>query len=288
MFVLQLKTMIKRSVLFISALTLFACGDSSEEVQDVKKPELNLSAEQIKDFKSAAKVFDAMPTPIEMAQIIKESKVVYDVKVLNDPKKTSQYVTSIKQSLNLGVYFADLSFTSVFDHPQQSVAYLKAAQKMSMELKINDVFNKNIITRMEGNQNNKDSLLQIISEAYLTADNYLFENKMNSVATGIMAGGWIEALYIATHLDSEGGEATLVRHKISEQKTSLDHLVKLLSDCKDAELSLIKSQLINIQGIYGEMKEVVAADSTKTYNMDNASFDKIKSHILGIRSSIVN
>lgn len=288
MFVLQLKTMIKRSVLFISALTLFACVDSSEEVQDVKKPELNLSAEQIKDFKSAAKVFDAMPTPIEMAQIIKESKVVYDVKVLNDPKKTSQYVTSIKQSLNLGVYFADLSFTSVFDHPQQSVAYLKAAQKMSMELKINDVFNKNIITRMEGNQNNKDSLLQIISEAYLTADNYLFENKMNSVAAGIMAGGWIEALYIATHLDSEGGEATLVRHKISEQKTSLDHLVKLLSDCKDAELSLIKSQLINIQGIYGEMKEVVAADSTKTYSMDNASFDKIKSHTLGIRSSIVN
>ncbi|MFZ9848609.1 MAG: hypothetical protein ACO3EE_10715 [Flavobacteriales bacterium] len=280
--------MIKRSVLFISALALFACGDNSEEVQEVKKPELNLSAEQIKDFKSAAKVFDAMPTPIEMAEIIKESKVVYDVKVLNDPKKTSQYVTSIKQALNLGVYFADLSFTSVFDHPQQSVAYLKAAQKMSMELKINDVFNENIITRMESNQNNKDSLLQIISEAYLTTDSYLFENKMNSVAAGIMAGGWIEALYIATHLDSEGGEATLVRHKISEQKTSLDHLVKLLSDCKDAELTLIKSQLINVQGIYGEMKEVVAADSTKTYNMDNTSFEKIKTTILSLRSSIVN
>jgi len=288
MFVVQLKTMIKRSLLFISALALFACGDNSEEIQEVKKPELNLSAEQIKDFKSAAKVFDAMPTPIEMAEIIKESKVVYDVKVLNDPKKTSQYVTSIKQSLNLGVYFADLSFTSVFDHPQQSVAYLKAAQKMSMELKINDVFNENIITRMEGNQNNKDSLLQIISEAYLTTDNYLFENKMNSVAAGIMAGGWIEALYIATHLDSEKGEATLVRHKISEQKTSLDHLVKLLSDCKDAELTLIKSQLINIQGVYGEMKEVVAADSTKTYNMDNSSFEKIKADILSLRGSIVN
>ena len=288
MFVVQLKTMMKRSLLFISALALFACGDNSEEIQEVKKPELNLSAEQIKDFKSAAKVFDAMPTPIEMAEIIKESKVVYDVKVLNDPKKTSQYVTSIKQSLNLGVYFADLSFTSVFDHPQQSVAYLKAAQKMSMELKINDVFNENIITRMEGNQNNKDSLLQIISEAYLTTDNYLFENKMNSVATGIMAGGWIEALYIATHLDSENGEASLVRHKISEQKTSLDHLVKLLSDCKDAELTIIKSQLMNIQGAYGEMKEVVAADSTKTYNMDNASFEKIKAYILSLRGSIVN
>lgn len=280
--------MIKRSLLFIAAFALFACGDNSEEIQEVKKPELNLSAEQIKDFKSAAKVFDAMPTPIEMAEIIKESKVIYDVKVLNDPKKTSQYVTSIKQSLNLGVYFADLSFTSVFDHPQQSVAYLKAAQKMSMELKINDVFNENIISRMESNQNNKDSLLQIISEAYLTTDNYLFENKMNSVAAGIMAGGWIEALYIATNLASEGGEGTLVRQKISEQKSSLGNLINLLGDCKDADLAMIKSHLLKIQEIYNGLPEEVAADSTKTYKMENASFEKIKANILSLRNSIVN
>jgi hypothetical protein len=266
--------MIKGSLLIIGALALFACGDNNEEIQDVKKPELNLSEAQFKKFKSAAKVFDAMPTPIEMAEIIKESKVIYDVKVLNDPKKTSQYVTSIKQSLNLGVYFADLSFTSVFDHPQQSVAYLKAAQKMSMELKINDVFNENIIGRMEGNQNNKDSLLQIISEAYLTTDSYLFENKMSSVAAGIMAGGWIEALYIATQLPSENGEGTLVRQKISEQKSSLSNLIKLLSDCKDADLALIKSKLLKIEEYYNEMKVTVAADSTKTYTMENTSYEK--------------
>ena len=45
---------------------------------------------------------------------------------------------------------------------------------------------------------------------------------------------------------------------------------------------------LNIQGVYGEMKEVVAADSTKTYNMDNASFEKIKADILSLRGSIVN
>ena len=63
--------MIKRGLLLISAFALFACGENTEEVEEVKKPELNLSAEQFKDFKSAAKVFDAMPTPIEMAEIIK-------------------------------------------------------------------------------------------------------------------------------------------------------------------------------------------------------------------------
>jgi len=280
--------MIKKSILFLSAAAFFACNsETKEETTEVKKPELNLTAEQVQDFKSAAKVFDAMPTPIEMAEIIKQSKVVYDIKVLNDPKKTSQYVTSIKQALNLGVYFADLSFTSVFDHPQQSVAYLKAAQKMSMELKINNVFNENIISRMEANQNNKDSLLAIISQAYLNTDNYLFENKMNSVAAAIMAGGWIEAMYIGTQLKGDKGEGTLVRQRISEQKTSLDNLVKLLADCKDSDLTLIKTQLSKIQGLYGEMKFEVAVDSTKTYKMEDPLFEKIQSNIMSVRGVII-
>lgn len=270
------------------AAASFACNSEPEqENSEVKKPEINLSPEQVQDFKKAAKVFDAMPTPIEMAEIIKESKVVYDVKVLNDPKKTSQYVTSIKQALNLGVYFADLSFTSVFDHPQQSVAYLKAAQKMSMELKINNVFNKNIISRMENNKNNKDSLLSIISQAYLNTDNYLFENKMNSVAAAIMAGGWIEALYIGTQLKGDKGEGTLVRQKISEQKSSLDNLVKLLSDCKDSDLALIKTQLAKTQELYNQIKVDVAADSSKTYTMEDPLFEKIQANIVSIRSVIV-
>ena len=178
MFVVQLKTMIKRSLLFISALALFACGDNSEEIQEVKKPELNLSAEQIKDFKSAAKVFDAMPTPIEMAEIIKESKVVYDVKVLNDPKKTSQYVTSIKQSLNLGVYFANgtkgfevkgtslkdydvtRSFACTLRKPKETLTQLLTAKTASIEKVLQTI--KSTRKKVNGRVNEQTVILKVI------------------------------------------------------------------------------------------------------------------------------
>ncbi len=280
--------MIKRAILFLSATMLIGCDEQPAEATVVKKPEVNLSADQVRDFKSAAKVFDALPTPIEMAEIIKRAKVIYDPKLLNDDKKISQYVTSMEKSLNLGIYFADLSFTTVFDHPQESKNYLIAAQKISTDLNINDVFNESTISRMEANQNKKDSLLQIISEAYLSTDNYLFENKMHSVAAAVMAGGWVEALYIATQLKTENNDLTLIREKIAEQKPSLDNLVKLLGDCKDADLAQIKTKLVSIQDMYSKMPVDSTITNAKRLIMSEDDFAKLKLTMLNIRTSIVH
>ncbi len=259
--------------------------NTSTSMED--KVDVKFSKQQVRDFKSAAKVFNALPTPIEMAEIIQKSKVIYDPELLNDDKKTADYVTTVERALNLGVYFADLSFTSVFDHPQESVNYLKAAQKMATELNILDVFNENITSRMESNMNNKDSLLSIISEAYLTTDNYLYENQMHSVSAAVLAGSWIEGLSIATRLRSSTGESSLIKAKISEQQTSLKNLMELLKDCKESELSQIKEKLVKMEELFSEIKVSKAADSTKTYEMSDDTYKKISLNIDNIRTSIV-
>ncbi len=283
-----------KQAIFVT-LSIFALGCNSDsdtkkesgEIKTEEKVDVKFSKQQIKDFKSAAKVFNALPTPIEMAEIIQKSNVIYDPELLNDDKKTADYVTTVERALNLGVYFADLSFTSVFDHPQESVNYLKAAQKMATELNILDVFNENITSRMESNMNNKDSLLTIISEAYLSTDNYLYENQMHSVSAAVLAGSWIEGLSIATRLRSSAGESKMIKAKISEQKSSLNNLMGLLKDCKEAELSQIKVKLTKMEELYTEIKVTTAADSTKTYEMSDETFKKISSAINNIRTSIV-
>jgi len=283
---------VKQAIFVILSVFAFGCNsNSNENKENISKPEektdIKFSKQQVKDFKSAAKVFNALPTPIEMAEIIQKSQVIYDPELLNDDKKTSDYVTTMERALNLGVYFADLSFTSVFDHPQESVNYLKAAQKIANELNILDVFNENITSRMESNMNNKDSLLGIISEAYLTTDNFLYENQMHSVSAAVLAGSWIEGLSIATRLRSTNGESKIIKAKISEQQASLKNLMGLLKDCKEAELSQIKGKLTKMEELYSEIKISTAADSTKMYEMSDETYRKIASNINNIRTSIV-
>ncbi|MCX6182596.1 MAG: hypothetical protein NT150_11790 [Bacteroidetes bacterium] len=283
----------KQAIFVILSVFAIGCnsdGDKTKESSEnpvEQKTDVQFSKQQVKDFKSAAKVFNALPTPIEMAEIIKKSAVIYDPELLNDDKKTSDYVTTVERALNLGVYFADLSFTSVFDHPQESVNYLKAAQKMATELNILNVFNENITSRMESNMNNKDSLLTIISEAYLSTDNFLYENQMHSVSAAVLAGSWIEGLSIATRLRSSTGDTKLIKDKVSEQQASLKNLMGLLKDCKEAELAQIKVKLVKMEELYTEIKISTAADSTKTYEMSDETYKKISATISNIRTSIV-
>lgn len=283
----------KQALFVILSMFALGCNSNGDEIKESteskteEKVDVKFSKQQIRDFKSAAKIFNALPTPIEMAEIIQKSAVIYDPELLNDDKKTSDYVTTVERALNLGVYFADLSFTSVFDHPQESVNYLKAAQKMATELNILDVFNADITSRMESNMNNKDSLLAIISEAYLSTDNYLYENQMHSISAAVLTGSWIEGLYIATRLRSATGEAKIIKDKISEQQTSLQNLMALLKDNKEAELSQIKGKLAKIEELYAEIKVTTAADSTKTYEMSDETYKKIALNISNIRTSIV-
>ncbi|MFM7021652.1 MAG: hypothetical protein ACKOXB_01635 [Flavobacteriales bacterium] len=284
----------KQAIFALLPVFAIACNSGSEEKKESPETlspqtqnELKLSTQQVKDFKSAAKVFNALPTPIEMAEIIKKSNVKYDPELLNDDKKTGDYVTTVERALNLGVYFADLSFTSVFDHPQESVNYLKAAQKMAIELNILNVFNENITLRMESNMNNRDSLLSIISEAYLSTDNYLYENQMHSISAAVLAGSWIEGLSIATRLRSSTGESELIKAKISEQQKSLKNLMALLKDCKESELVQVRNKLSKMEELYAEIKITAAADSTQTYQMSDDTYKKIVVNIHNIRTSIV-
>ena len=71
-------------------------------------------------------------------------------------------------------------------------------QKLSTELGIPvDQFYISM-KRIETNLSNKDSLVKIANELYVSTDKYLKENERESSAALIILGGWTEALYIGT------------------------------------------------------------------------------------------
>lgn len=117
-------------VYFIAFLLLMSCGDdevvtsNNQDYNEFEEEEVAYTVNQIKDLKTAAKVLYTLPSPVEMADLLFQNNVVYDIEILNDPNGVTNYVTDMKCSLNLGVYFADLSFTSMFDYPLDGMKFM--------------------------------------------------------------------------------------------------------------------------------------------------------------------
>ncbi|MBI4645727.1 MAG: hypothetical protein HY738_03780 [Bacteroidia bacterium] len=215
------------------------------------------------------KIFINIPSPIEMATIMQRAGATYESDLLNPVKNIDKYTTIAQSALNLGTYGADLSYTRMFDQIQESVNYLAVIRKLSDRLGIPQDEGSFAVGRIEENIDNRDSLLLIISETYATADTYLKENDRGSTAALIIFGGWIEALYISTHIIDEKNPNQEIMQRIGEQKLSLENLVELMDVYKNDEaimpympmLTELKSVFEGIKISYSEGK--ITTDTTK-------------------------
>ncbi|MBU0765108.1 MAG: hypothetical protein KJ607_09770, partial [Bacteroidetes bacterium] len=146
--------------------------------------------------------------------------------------------TDISKGLNLGVYSADLCFTTIFDQTETSCKYIASCKKLAEELSIMDAISKNTLDRMEANTNHKDSLLRIISEVLLNSDSFLKENERTSTAAIVLAGGWIEGLYIGTQIAKNTKDNKELINRIADQRFSLETLMCLLEEQKEIDANV--------------------------------------------------
>ena len=91
-----------------------------------------------------------------------------------------------------------------------------------------------------GNLTNEDSLLRMSGEAYRAADQYLKTNERDDVSALVLAGGWIESMYITLADPASAGDQN-VANRVGEQKRTLDDLVALIeqSDKEQASVDLV-------------------------------------------------
>lgn len=195
-------------------------ADTAEDANDTVKVEQTTS--------KAQKILFALPSPMEMAILLKSGGANYDKDLLNPVDNTSKYSTNNKKALNLGVYGMDLAYTAIFNQTQETVFYMAATKKMADGLGITAAFTDNMAERMEANQNNNDSILSIISDAYYETDAFLKENDRAGASALMVAGGWIEGLYLATKVYEKAPKNDKLRQRIADEKVTLDNLVSLL------------------------------------------------------------
>lgn len=258
-YAMKMKTNYAYLLLLGASMTLFACGNSETETDEVSLTDTT-TAKSEKDSK-AQNVFYSIPSPVETTSLLKAAGAKYNSAYLNPIENVSKYSSVKSKALNLGIYGADLSFTSMFDKTQESMLYLRCTNKLATGLGISGSFDEKTTERIEANMENRDSLLSIISDSYWNADSYLKENGQPGVSALIIAGGWVEGLYIATKIATDTKNED-VSTRIGEQKLSLDNLMALLDSYKAENEGV--AEVYNLMGPLKAVYDGIKVEPTET------------------------
>jgi len=214
-----------------SLLLLSGCGNSGEDEKSEQAIEKSLDVEVDNNANKLIKfnnVVFSVPSPYQFAFFVKDMGISYNKEFLNPTKNASSYSTTFKKALNMGIYGTDLAYLNIYEQTPDAISYFSVLKMLSNEVGLSSAFDQSTVQRIEKNMGNKDSLLYILSNTYREADSYLKDNDRNAVAVLILAGGWLESIYVLTEVAKTKPDPKIFQ-KIAEQKHPLDNLIKILS-----------------------------------------------------------
>ena len=161
--------------------------------------------------------------------MIKSTNLPFNNDLLNPVQNASDYTTEFKQALNLGIYGTDLGYSALYEQKAVSLNYLSVIEKLTGQLGLEGAFDKSFMSRFEKNNDNEDSVMIIVSDAFRKADNYLKSSNRKSTSALILAGGWIESLHYACELNKMKPNAK-IKERIGEQKQTLYTIIEILEE----------------------------------------------------------
>ncbi|MCX7955253.1 MAG: hypothetical protein N3A01_08725 [Bacteroidales bacterium] len=241
--------------IFVGLIILFSCANKNQtEIQE--ETDTTLYFNDTAHTNKVKKIFYNVPSPLEMSKVIQRSGVSFRKDLLFPYTEVNKYTSTSQQAIMLGLYGSDLSYVRLFEQIQLALNYISSLKILYDALEIPQDQGSKAIARMEKNINNKDSLLKIIAETYAIADNYFKENGRGNVATLVILGGWIESLYISTHIANYDDPSNKeIIDRIGEQKHSLYNLIELIKSYKnDNTLQSFLEPLERLKKVYDEVK----------------------------------
>jgi len=261
------------SFLFIVFVT--GCAPDKKDKTKIKVSEEEIAGPEIvkKQIKSAKQIFYSLPSPLETAMMLKHSGAKYNFEIMNDVDNVSNYSTNKKMALNLGIYSTDLSYASLYDQTQVTIKYMSVSKKLAEGLGILNAIDDETINKLEENVNNRDVILDIISETLLNTNSYLAEDDRSEIASIILVGGWVEGLFIATNLVSADNLDNELVKRVCDQKLTIQIILDLLSETKeDEDIQHIIAHIHDLKLIYDK----ITITSSGVTAVERAKSSKIK------------
>ena len=223
-----------RSIFLIVLIMLSSCGQRPSEnlegdMDDIQVGELQISSEAMTD------IIENIASPIEVAALISSLNIPFSTSYLADPDHLSANTTSFEMAYSLGALSADLGYLNMYEKTGTAVNYLSSMNRLADALQIGQFFDFATIKRLATTSSDLDSLMFISVNSFNNMDDYLRETDRSNLSALMIAGVWMEGLYLATQVATQNNNQDL-KSMIGEQKIILNDLLLVLNNYKNEEV----------------------------------------------------
>lgn len=265
-----MKSIFPAALLIIaSSVILASCNMGS------KSSSKSSSAPEIKKENVEKEVRDfvyPLPTSFEVTEMLNRIEAAYILSLSNPVSNVENYLTERSQALNLGVYSADLSYASTYNQKQETVDFMNASKNLIDELDIAAALDPQLLEKIENNLDDKDQLVGLISDSFYDTYEYLNKSDRASVSLMVLAGSWVEALYISTHISEDTFNNKEMVSIIMDQKEPLDKLMTLLEQQKsNADIEETIKDLKILHEIYNTIDAGSISEDQLTAIVENVA-----------------
>lgn len=258
---------IRSIALFLLLIMLVGCGNRSKEDLSVVFDEIDLD-ELVISQEAMDEVIENIASPIEVASLLSDLQVPFSSSYLSEPDKMSSYSTSFEMAYNLGALSSDLGYLNMYNKTGTAINYLSTINKLTESLEVGQFFDFIKMKRLASSENNLDSLLFISMNSFNRMDDYLRQTDRSNLSTLMVAGVWIEGLFLATQV-YEKSKIEEVRNVIGEQKQILSDLLIIMNKYKTDEgfAELIEDYML-IKKYYDNVKITYQIGEPETVEVD--------------------
>jgi hypothetical protein len=228
-------------------------SDKDQKAKEGKKTE-KLSKKEVE--KEVKDVVYPIPNSYEITETLNKIGASFIIGISNEFDNVDKYVTEEKQALNLGVYSTDISYTSTYNMKQYTMNYMDVNKKLVQELGITGAFTPDFFDKVQKNFDNKDKLTDLITNSFYDTYEHMKNKGKDELAMMVVAGSWIEAMFLTTHISENTYHNKKIVDLIADQEKTLNKLLDLLKPHKENETIMkIINELKPIKNIYDNRTE---------------------------------
>jgi hypothetical protein len=273
---MKLKRLLSNTLFLLSIAVvsfLASCKSGNTANQDTSNVDTAQLSQEVKD------VVYPLPTPFEATKMLDQIGAKYNASILNPTDKAEKYFKESSKAVNLGIYGADLAYAATYDQKQDVKLYSGALKKLSDDLGVNIDYSALISDENKDKFNNKDTLVNYVTNTFFDTYQYLGEKNNPDLAVMMVSGMWVELMYIATHISEDTYHYTGIVKLITDQKSSYTKLMELLnSKNTNAEIKDLETKLSVLKPVFDKIDA----------GLSEADYNAILKTIQEVRKSFVS